>query len=117
MLGHADFGPQDNFLKVGGHSLGVAGLAEKLSVQFNIHVAVRDIYEHLVFEDLAATLYRRTQSLHGEKGPERVHAFEADAIEESQAYLTDWRDRVCRYSSLAPTIGHLNRPYSLPDSL
>lgn len=78
VLGHADFGPQDNFLKVGGHSLGVAGLAEKLSVQFNIHVAVRDIYEHLVFEDLAATLHRRTQSLHGEKGAERVHAFEAD---------------------------------------
>jgi amino acid adenylation domain-containing protein/thioester reductase-like protein len=80
MLGHADFGPQSNFLNVGGHSLGVAGLAEKLSAQFNIHVVVRDIYEHLVLEDLAAELHRRTRCLPEGTAGDRVHAFEADGV-------------------------------------
>lgn len=80
MLGHADFGPQSNFLDVGGHSLGVAGLAAKLSGQFNVNVAVRDIYEHLVLEDLAVELHRRIRSSPEGTAADHTYAFEADGV-------------------------------------
>ncbi|OLF53730.1 amino acid adenylation domain-containing protein [Pseudomonas chlororaphis] len=60
LLGHGDFAPNDRFLEVGGHSLRIAELAKALSEHFKIKVSVRDIYEHLVFKDLAAELHRRT---------------------------------------------------------
>lgn len=80
VLGHGDFTANSSFLDVGGHSLGVAGLANLLSQQFKVDVAVRDIYEHLVLKDLAVELDRRTRAFPGDAETLRTHAFEADAV-------------------------------------
>lgn len=66
LLKHGDFGPEDNFFEIGGHSLRAAELANKLSFLLNIQVSVRDIYEHVIFKDLATELsLRKTNSTSG----------------------------------------------------
>ncbi|MBJ2286483.1 amino acid adenylation domain-containing protein [Pseudomonas sp. MF6755] len=60
LLKHGDFGLNDSFFDIGGHSLRAAELAKTLSFRLNIKVTVSDIYEHLIFKDLATELLSRT---------------------------------------------------------
>ena len=61
LLKHGDFGRENSFFEVGGHSLRAAELARRLSTHFNINVRVSDIYDHLIFKDLVAQLLHRTR--------------------------------------------------------
>ena len=60
LLGHGNFWPEDKFFDVGGHSLKAAEMAKAISEHFHMKVSVRDIYENIVFRDLASVLYQRT---------------------------------------------------------
>ena len=79
LLGHGDFGPEDSFFDVGGHSLRAAELARRLSTHFNANVRVSDIYEHLNFKDLSAEVMRRCDSPEAPQA-RKVSEFEHDAL-------------------------------------
>ncbi|RON09832.1 hypothetical protein BK659_07900 [Pseudomonas brassicacearum] len=78
LLGHGDFQQNDSFFDVGGHSLRTAELAKMLTDHFMIKVTVRDIYEHIVFKNLAAELCHRMHTKEKEVKVRHVGAFEGD---------------------------------------
>ncbi|AZE49347.1 Polyketide synthase [Pseudomonas chlororaphis] len=80
LLKHGDFGPDDSFFDVGGHSLRAAELAKKLSDYLNLKVTVRDVYEYIVFKDLAAELLRRAELFESGTDVRTVDAFERDVM-------------------------------------
>ena len=81
LLKHGDFGPEDSFFDVGGHSLRAAELARRTSAHFNINVRVSDIYEYLTFKDLATELMRRSCRSPDVPQIRKVSEFERDALE------------------------------------
>ena len=78
LLGHGNFGPTDSFFDVGGHSLKTAILAKTISEHFRLKVTVRDIYEHLVFKDLASDLRRLSNAQFKNNTPLKTGNFEND---------------------------------------
>ncbi|MDF5956149.1 acyl carrier protein [Pseudomonas aeruginosa] len=59
MLGHTDFGLDDSFFEVGGHSLLAAALVRELSRRFGNRAYIHDIYRTPSVRQLAASLARR----------------------------------------------------------
>ena len=60
LLGHDDFGLNDSFFDVGGHSLLAAHLIKDISDKLGIKAYIRDIYEYPSVGALHAELHRRT---------------------------------------------------------
>ncbi|MBF3044962.1 non-ribosomal peptide synthetase, partial [Pseudomonas aeruginosa] len=59
VLGHTDFGLDDSFFEVGGHSLLAAALVRELSRRFGSRAYIHDIYRTPSVRQLAASLARR----------------------------------------------------------
>ncbi|WP_132866929.1 thioester reductase domain-containing protein [Pseudomonas aeruginosa] len=59
VLGHTDFGLDDSFFEVGGHSLLAAALVRELSRRFGNRAYIHDIYRTPSVRQLAASLARR----------------------------------------------------------
>ena len=60
LLGHDDFGLNDSFFDIGGHSLLAAHLIKDISDKLGIRAYIRDIYEYPSVGALHAELQRRT---------------------------------------------------------
>lgn len=63
LLGHADFGPDDSFFEIGGHSLLAAQLMGDISSKLGVKAYIRDIYEYPSIASLAAELERRASAV------------------------------------------------------
>ncbi|SFS18384.1 amino acid adenylation domain-containing protein/thioester reductase domain-containing protein [Dyella sp. OK004] len=59
LLGHGDFGPDDSFFDIGGHSLLAAELIAAISDKLGVKAYIRDIYEYPSIATLTAELERR----------------------------------------------------------
>jgi len=56
LLGHDEFGPDDSFFDIGGHSLLAAQLIGDISDKLGVKTYIRDIYEHPSIASLTAEL-------------------------------------------------------------
>lgn len=78
LLGHDDFGPNDSFFEIGGHSLLAAHLIKDISDKLGIKAYIRDIYEYPSVGALHAALQRRTGSSAPAVDAEPIRALQDD---------------------------------------
>ncbi|BDU23177.1 non-ribosomal peptide synthetase [Dyella sp. GSA-30] len=78
LLGHDDFGPNDSFFEIGGHSLLAAHLIKDISDKLGIKAYIRDIYEHPSVSALHAELQRRTGTSAPAVDAEPIRALQDD---------------------------------------
>lgn len=62
VLGHGEFGADDSFFDIGGHSLLAAQLMAAISDRLGVKAYIRDIYEHPSIASLGAELTRRSNA-------------------------------------------------------
>ncbi|KZD09517.1 non-ribosomal peptide synthetase [Oceanibaculum pacificum] len=60
LLGCADIGPDDNFFDLGGHSLLLVRLQERLSERFGVDLPIGELFAHPTLRALAARLHAAT---------------------------------------------------------
>ncbi|MGY2183830.1 non-ribosomal peptide synthetase [Pseudomonas agarici] len=77
-LGHSDFGLDDNFFEVGGHSLLAISLLTEITAQLGVKTYIRDLYEHGTIHGLAAVLEARKGSRSAPLDGEPVHELQYD---------------------------------------
>jgi amino acid adenylation domain-containing protein len=59
VLGFSDIGIHDNFFKLGGHSLLTTQVISRISRDFQIDMAVRELFEHATIAEIAAVIKAR----------------------------------------------------------
>ncbi|HHR0343474.1 TPA: amino acid adenylation domain-containing protein, partial [Pseudomonas aeruginosa] len=78
VLGHTDFGLDDSFFEVGGHSLLAAALVRELSRRFGNRAYIHDIYRTPSVRQLAASLARRAGEAPPALDSEPAHELQRD---------------------------------------
>lgn len=74
VLGHGEFGAEDSFFDIGGHSLLAAQLMTVISDRLGVKAYIRDIYEHPSIASLSAELTRRAAAVASAVDGEPVRA-------------------------------------------
>jgi len=64
ILDHEEFGENDSFFDVGGHSLLTMELAVEIQNEFGIDIPVESIFDYSTIAGLCALISRRTTSGH-----------------------------------------------------
>jgi acyl carrier protein len=59
VLGFSGIGIHDNFFKLGGHSLLTVQVVLRISRDFQIDMAVRELFEHVTIAEIAAVIQAR----------------------------------------------------------
>jgi len=78
MLGHNDFGPDDSFFDIGGHSLLAAHLIKNVSDKLSVKAYIRDIYDYPSVGALHAELERRAMAAAPAVDAEPIRALQDD---------------------------------------
>jgi amino acid adenylation domain-containing protein len=72
LLGRTEIGVEDNFFALGGHSLKVTRLLSRIQKEFNVKIALKDLFLHAVLEDQARLIGSSHTSLYHSISPAPV---------------------------------------------
>ena len=80
ILGIKQVGAQDHFFELGGHSLKVVMLQSRLAQAFDLHVELKELFQHPVLEALAKEI-KRKQWMKGQSAPDDAAVDTSNVIE------------------------------------